>query len=86
MKKNEAPRTPVRPVVPEVSSEGIPGFHSPSSQEGTPDATGETSGAGGDAGQLLDPDVEGRVDTGTGDQPGNTRGARTGTPPPEDAR
>ncbi|MBS1583456.1 MAG: hypothetical protein JST66_14745 [Bacteroidetes bacterium] len=81
-----SPRTPIRPVDPYVAAEGIPGFHPHPSTAEAPaaDATGASSGAGGDAAYELDPDVKGRVDTGTGDQPGNTRGARTGTPPPDD--
>lgn len=82
------PRTPIRPVDPYVAPEGVPGFHRDEAEEDAPasDATGASTGAGGSAGMHLDDDVRGRVNTGTGDQPGNTGGSRTGTPPPDGER
>lgn len=61
-----------------AAKEGIAGFH--------PDPFAEEQMEGSDgpatpAGMRLDPDTTGRVNTGTGDQPGNTGGSRTGTPP-----
>ena len=52
---------------PSVSPTGIPGFHNKTEEE-----DGRTL-----AGMELDADTDpGRVDTGTGDQPGNTHGSR----------
>ena len=61
-----------------AAKEGIAGFHpDPFSEELMEGSGGPTSPAG----MRLDPDTDGRVNTGTGDQPANTGGSRTGTPP-----
>ncbi len=60
MKKKPAPER--KPVNPNVSSHGIPGFHNKTDVDGTRLA-----------GMELDADTDpARVDTGTGDQPGNS--------------
>ncbi|MEO8589136.1 MAG: hypothetical protein ABI432_07205 [Flavobacteriales bacterium] len=62
-----------KPVNPTVASRGVPGFHNKIEPgDGKPLA-----------GMELDADTDpDRVDTGTGDQPGNTNGSRFSTPPP----
>jgi hypothetical protein len=59
--------------------EGAPGFHEATNEER---ARPEGSlGPSTPASLQLDKDAPGRVNTGTGDQPSNTGGSRTGTPP-----
>ena len=61
----------------DAASRGIAGFHpDPFAEELMEGSGGPTTPAA----MRLDPDTEGRVNTGTGDQPGNTGGSRTGTP------
>lgn len=69
-KKNPPSKDPTvahRPANPSVSPTGVPGFHHRTEEE-----DGRTL-----AGMELDADTDtARVDTGTGDQPGNTHGSR----------
>jgi len=55
---------------------GVPGFHHDAQTETRPEGSGMSTPAS----MELDSDNNGRVNTGTGDQPGNTGGSRTGTP------
>ena len=55
---------------------GVPGFHPDAQTETRPEGSGMSTPASLE----LDPDNNERVNTGTGDQPGNTGGSRTGTP------
>jgi len=81
-KDHKPPAPPPPPVNPTVPRQGVPGFHPKQENEQDPDLTGRTSGSGGTASLELDPDsASTRVNTGTGDQPGNIGGSRTGTPP-----
>jgi|GEM_PF-5989298 len=52
-----------------VPLHGIPSFHTVLEQGGVAEM----------ASQVMDKDVKGRVNTGTGDQPSNTLGSRFGT-------
>lgn len=59
----------IRPACPHVPLHGIPGFHTVNEQGDHAEM----------ASQVMDRDVKGRVNTGTGDQPANTHGSRFGT-------
>jgi len=71
---NDKPTPPRKPVNPDVAAHGVPGFHNkiePGDEQPL-------------AGMELDPDTHTeRVDTGTGDQPGNSD-SRFATPTEEE--
>jgi len=60
-----------------AARQGVAGFHHDPQAEALPEGN---HGAATPASLQLDADSKGRVNTGTGDQPGNSGGSRTGTP------